>query len=72
MAWIYYYVGFYIFCNVAAMPVLTITLRNNMIKLITPQYFPKKAYSITKWTLMYTLAILVVVITTAIGLKKYI
>lgn len=33
---VYYLVSFYVFLNVAAVPVLTIVLRNNLLKLIAP------------------------------------
>lgn len=42
--WAYYFTSFYIFLNVAALPVLTIVLRNNSMKLITPEKFPKISY----------------------------
>lgn len=38
--WAYYFSSFYIFLNVASLPVLTIVLRNNSMKLITPEKFP--------------------------------
>lgn len=33
---VYYLVSFYVFLNVAAVPVLTIVLRNNILKLVAP------------------------------------
>jgi len=54
LPFIYYFVSFYIFLNVVAFPVLTITIRNNSMKLINPDKVPEKSYSITKYTLIYT------------------
>ena len=33
---IYYFTSFYIFLNVAAIPILIIVMRNNLIQMITP------------------------------------
>ncbi len=56
--------------NIAAFPVLTITLRNNMIKLFSPSNIPKRSYEITKTSLIYTAIILVPVMTCAIALRN--
>lgn len=70
--WVYYFVTFYFFLNIAAFPVVTITLRNNLMKLFTPQFMPKCSFEITKWTLLYTAIILAVVFPASILLKNYI
>lgn len=69
---VYYFTSFYIFLNVAALPVLTIVLRNNAMKLITPEKFPKKSYELTNWTLVYTSVILFFVLLCSISMKNHI
>jgi hypothetical protein len=69
---IYYFVSFYMMFNIAAFPVLTITLRNNMMKLFSPNHLPKRSYDITKRTLMYTAIILIPVLISAVSLRNYI
>ena len=34
LPWVYYIVSFYVFLNIAVLPVLMITTRNNLIKLL--------------------------------------
>lgn len=58
----------FIFLNVAALPVLTIVLRNNSMKLLTPEKFPKVSYQLTSWTLIYTSVILSLVLISSITL----
>ncbi len=69
---IYYFVSFYMMFNIAAFPVLVITLRNNMMKLFSPNNLPKRSFDITKRTIIYTALILVPVILSAVTLKNYI
>lgn len=40
----YYIISTYMFLNVASLPVLTITLRMNIMKLLVPHLVPKVSY----------------------------
>lgn len=40
--------------NIAALPVLTIVLRNNLMKLFTPKLFPSKSFEITRYYYLIT------------------
>ena len=53
------------FLNIAALPVLTITIRRNMMKLCVPHLLPKDPLSITPATGIATLLILAPCITLA-------
>ena len=70
--WIYYYVSLYVFFNIAIIPVAIIVLRNNSMKLLTPNRIPPRTFDITKWTLIYTSAILGLTFALAILLENYI
>ena len=58
----YYIISTYMFLNVAALPVLTITLRMNLMKLVTPHLVPKKSFEVTKASFIYTLFIVLPVV----------
>ena len=49
VSWIYYVSSFYVMFNIAAVPVLTIVVRNNLMKLISPHLMPKVAYEVTRY-----------------------
>lgn len=55
------------FLNVAALPVLTITLRMNLMKLVTPHLVPKKSFEVTMASFIYTLFIVLPVVGLAMG-----
>jgi hypothetical protein len=38
--WIYYFSSFYIFLNISSNPVLTIVIRKNLMKLLSPKKIP--------------------------------
>lgn len=42
LPWVYYLVSFYVFLNIAAIPVLIIVIRNNILKLALPKINPNK------------------------------
>ena len=65
----YYLVSFYVFLNVATVPVLTIVLRNNILKLVAPKV-NSKVFS--KTTLIATLSILGVVLLISLLARNYI
>lgn len=54
------------FLNIAALPVLTITIRKNLMKLVAPQLVPKDSLKITLPTAIFTLLIVVPCATLAI------
>jgi len=58
------------FFNIASFPVLTITLRNNMMKLFVPNLVPEKPWQITKYTLLFTFVILGPVFVGALFLRN--
>lgn len=47
------------FLNISSLPVLTITLRTNLMKMIAPQYLPKSSLKITRSTAIATFLIIV-------------
>ncbi len=56
------------FLNIAALPVLTITLRRNLMKLCVPHLLPANPLEITKATAITTLLILIPSIILAMGI----
>lgn len=67
---VFYIASFYIFLNVAAFPVLTITSRNNLMKLVAKDKVPKVSFKITKWTFLFTLIIVTPIITISLLTKN--
>lgn len=63
--WIYYIISFYLFFNITAVPVVTITTRNNLMKCIVPHKIPARNWEITRWTFAFTMFILLPVLTVA-------
>ncbi len=59
LVWIYYIVSFYMFLNIAAFPVLTITSRNNLMKAFVPNRMPAKTSDITWISVIFTLIVVV-------------
>jgi len=57
--WAYYIISFYMFLNIAALPVLTITIRKNMMKVLVPHLMPKNSLDITKASAGFTLLIVI-------------
>ncbi|CAD8197690.1 unnamed protein product [Paramecium pentaurelia] len=72
LKWAYYIISFYMFLNIAALPVLTITIRKNLMKLVAPHLIPKDNLQITLPTALFTLLIILPCATLAILLKKQI
>jgi hypothetical protein len=58
-SWIFYIVSFYMFLNIAAFPVLTITARNNLMKAFIPDKVPANTSDITRYSIIFTLIIVV-------------
>lgn len=54
------------FLNIAALPVLTITIRKNLMKLVAPHLIPKDNLQITLPTALFTLIIILPCATLAI------
>jgi len=54
------------FLNIAALPVLTITIRKNLMKLVAPHLIPKDNLKITIPTALFTLLIILPCATLAI------
>ncbi|KRX01663.1 hypothetical protein PPERSA_03747 [Pseudocohnilembus persalinus] len=54
---VFYISSFYMFLNITAFPVLTITTRNNLMKLIVPMQVPEQSHEITRYTLLFTILI---------------
>ncbi|CAD8119395.1 unnamed protein product [Paramecium sonneborni] len=69
LRWAYYIISFYMFLNIAALPVLTITIRKNLMKLVVPHLLPKDNLKITLPTALFTLLIVVPCAALAILLK---
>ena len=59
LKWAYYIISFYMFLNIAALPVLTITIRKNLMKLVVPHLVPKDNLKITLPSAIFTLLIVV-------------
>lgn len=59
---LFYFAAVYIFLNVIAFPVFVITVRNNLMKLISPSKIPKISSEITPYTFAFTVGILLFVI----------
>lgn len=57
--WAYYIISFYMFLNIAALPVLTITIRKNLMKLVAPHLMPKNTLAITPATAGFTMLIII-------------
>jgi len=55
------------FLNIAALPVLTITIRKNLMKLVVPHLVPKDSLKITLPSALFTLLIVVPCASLAIG-----
>lgn len=68
--WIYYIISFYMFLNIAAFPVLTITSRNNLMKCFTPSKIPQNSWDITRYTVAFTLLFIAPIITLSILTKN--
>ena len=58
------------FFNITAFPVLTITIRNNLLKAFTPDKLPSKSWKITRWTLFYTLIIVIPILLISLSTTK--
>lgn len=67
--WAYYIISFYMFLNIAALPVLTITIRKNLMKLLVPHLLPKNSFQITKASVAFTLLISIPCTILTIGTK---
>lgn len=65
--WAYYIISFYMFLNIAALPVLTITIRKNLMKLVVPHLMPKNNFKITLPSAIFTLLIVVPCAALAVG-----
>jgi hypothetical protein len=76
----YYIISFYMFLNIAALPVICITLRyfypviqrTNMMKLCVPHLLPKSSFEVTKATFWYTLLVILPCMGIALGRLKQI
>lgn len=69
LKWAYYIISFYMFLNIAALPVLTITIRKNFMKLVIPHLVPKDSFTITLPSAIVTSFIIVPCAILAIVLK---
>ncbi|CAD8203122.1 unnamed protein product [Paramecium octaurelia] len=69
LKWAYYIISFYMFLNIAALPVLTITIRKNLMKLVVPHLVPKDSLKITLPSAIFTLLIVVPCASLAVLLK---
>lgn len=73
---IYYFVSFYVFLNVAAMPVYIIVIRGNILKILKPQIDSKVVSStrivILETTLIATLIILAVILVISFFAQNFI
>jgi hypothetical protein len=56
------------FLNIAAIPVLIITLRLNLMKLVVPHLVPKVSYQITKASTIATFFIVLPAVALAMGI----
>lgn len=64
----YYFISFYIFLNISALPVMTLTIRlqinclkifrNNMMKMFVPNHLPRNSFEVTRWTALFTILII--------------
>lgn len=68
LRWAYYIISFYMFLNIAALPVLTITIRKNLMKLLVPHLMPKNNFKITLPSAIFTLLIVLPCASLAIGI----
>ena len=56
---LYYFISFYIFLNISALPVMTITIRKNMMKLCLPEEYTTDLFKVLWISVSYTLLVLV-------------
>ena len=70
MNWIYYFISFYVFFNIAVIPVAVIVLRTNIMKLLQPDKLPKKSNEINRFTLLYTGLVLTITIVVALVFEE--
>lgn len=68
--WIYYITSFYMFLNIAAFPILIITMRNNIMKCFMPHKIPKKSHELTKTTVILTICLILPIILLSIFAKE--
>ncbi|KAM3145485.1 hypothetical protein pb186bvf_002529 [Paramecium bursaria] len=69
---LYYFISFYIFLNISALPVMTITIRKNMMKLCLPEEYTTNLFKLSWISVSYTLLVLVPCFILAITLKNHI
>lgn len=68
----YYIISFYMFLNIAALPVLTITIRTNMMKMCVPHLMPKSSFEVTRGSFIFTLVVSIPCCVASLLLGKYI